>query len=463
MWIKHSFLGIRKGVLSFFYGYTVIEVGNMELTENAYIFYYGIPIVILLILAVITIKNNRRAAENQILAASFILFTILFIAEWYRHLAPLTVSPFITIWITGIVTVLSLSMLMHVCVKLFEKHTRQKVRFSALWLYSFVPIQALVAFFPFAPKLEDFSRSGIWIERDAPLYFAWILSFVFISLLFDFIVFAAAYKRICSKKASRHLFTFLMAIMPAIGLLYVICLVTIPAAYMPSVSTIYMMVFLALFIMIGMQRYNLFPQFERRYVTLFERSPICKFMLNERFKIQEANEQTINYFGTAFIEGDFTSIMEQTGNMPQIDRLLTMLNDEGEVIDELIAFNDVKTGERAYLAVHAIRIEEGGEIFYYVMFRDRTIEVQQEERIRELAYYDSLTKLPNRAAFMETATKLFNERADSALVLLDLNYFKRINDEYGHAAGDAILQAVSEVLRNVIKPPHMPARLGGLR
>lgn len=257
------------------------------------------------------------------------------------------------------------------------------------------------------------------------------------------------------------LFMFLMIMIPAISMLYVVCLVTIPPTYMPSVSTIYMMVFLALFLMLGMQRYNLFPQYERRYITLFERNPICKFMLNEHFKIQEANEQTLNYFGTAFIEGDFTSLMKESGNMPQIERLLTMLNETGEVIDELIAFNDVNTGKRAYLAVHAIRIEGDGEVFYYVMFRDCTIEVQQEERIRELAFYDSLTKLPNRAAFMETATKLFHEREESAIVLLDLNYFKRINDDYGHAAGDAILQAVSDVLRQVVQRPHMPARLGG--
>ena len=175
-----------------------------QLNEHAYIFYYGIPIVILLILATITIKNNWRARENQLLTGSFLLFTILFIAEWYRHLGPLTASPFITLWITGILTVLSLSMLMHVCVKLFEKHTRKRIRFSVAWLYSFIPVQIAVAFTPLAPTLEQFSRQGIWIERDESLYFAWILAFVFASLLFNVVIFSYAYKYTREKRAFRQ-------------------------------------------------------------------------------------------------------------------------------------------------------------------------------------------------------------------------------------------------------------------
>ncbi|MEE1130565.1 MAG: hypothetical protein UHX00_02925 [Caryophanon sp.] len=236
----------------------------MELTEHAYIFYYGIPIVILLILSTITLKNNWRARENQLLAGSFTVYSVVFSVEWYRHLAPLTVTPFLTNWVIGIATVLSLSMLMHVCLKLCEKHTKQRSNMPTWLLYSGVPIHVMIALTPIAPTLADFSRNGIWVERDAPIYFAWIVSFVILSLSVDFAICLYAYVKTKGKKASRHLFMFLMTILPFIIMLYVVCVMFIPTTYMPSISTIYMVVFLAMFLMLGIQRYNLFPQYARR-------------------------------------------------------------------------------------------------------------------------------------------------------------------------------------------------------
>lgn len=220
----------------------------MELTEHAYIFYYGIPIVLLLILLTITLKNNGRARENQLLAGSFIVYTILFGVEWYRHLAPLTVSPFMTNWVIGIGTMLSLSMLMHVCVKLCEKHTKRRIGVPIWLLYSGIGVQVLILFTPIAPTLADFSRSGIWIERDAPIYFAWIVSFVILSLSINFAICLYAYVKTKGKKASRHLFMFLMTMLLFIIVLYIVCVLFVPATYMPSISTIYMVVFLAIFL-----------------------------------------------------------------------------------------------------------------------------------------------------------------------------------------------------------------------
>lgn len=433
----------------------------MELTEHAYIFYYGIPIVLLLILSTITLKNNGRARENQLLAGSFIVYTILFGVEWYRHLAPLTVSPFMTNWVIGIGTMLSLSMLMHVCVKLCEKHTKRRIGVPIWLLYSGIGVQVLILFTPIAPTLADFSRSGIWIERDAPIYFAWIVSFVILSLSINFAICLYAYVKTKGKKASRHLFMFLMTMLPFIIVLYIVCVLFVPATYMPSISTIYMVVFLAMFLMIGMQRYNLFPQYARRYATMFERSPICKFMLNERFEIQEANEQTVKYLGAAFAKTNFVELMERSGNMAHVQRLLDIVDEKDEVANEIVALNNIHTGNIMYLVVNAIKIQDDGEVFYYVMFRDKTIERQQQERIRELAFYDGLTKLPNRTAFMAQAEEAFMHRDGSGIVLFDLNFFKRINDEHGHAAGDAVLRATADVLKEFVTAPNIPARLGG--
>ncbi|MGH8140033.1 MAG: putative bifunctional diguanylate cyclase/phosphodiesterase [Steroidobacteraceae bacterium] len=93
------------------------------------------------------------------------------------------------------------------------------------------------------------------------------------------------------------------------------------------------------------------------------------------------------------------------------------------------------------------------------------------ERIERLAYFDSLTGLPNRQRCIETAERLFNEAARLqeavAVIYLDLNSFKRVNDTFGHSVGDAVLRTVAGNLTRALqgfKDAHehvTVARFGG--
>ena len=93
------------------------------------------------------------------------------------------------------------------------------------------------------------------------------------------------------------------------------------------------------------------------------------------------------------------------------------------------------------------------------------------ERIERLAYFDPLTGLPNRQRCIESAERQFRAAADSgeevAILYLDLNSFKRINDTFGHAVGDAVLRVVAERLQRTLEQfdtehPHVSvARFGG--
>ena len=77
------------------------------------------------------------------------------------------------------------------------------------------------------------------------------------------------------------------------------------------------------------------------------------------------------------------------------------------------------------------------------------------ERIERLAYFDSLTGLPNRQRCIETAERLFAEAAQSqesvAVIYLDLNSFKRVNDTFGHSVGDAVLRIVAGDLTRALE------------
>ncbi|MCK6525430.1 GGDEF domain-containing protein [Myxococcota bacterium] len=89
----------------------------------------------------------------------------------------------------------------------------------------------------------------------------------------------------------------------------------------------------------------------------------------------------------------------------------------------------------------------------------------QEDRWRALSTRDALTGLPNRRAFDDAlAGALDNVRrqdARYALLAIDVDHLKRINDAGGHAAGDAAIRAVAEVLRRECRASDLPARVGG--
>ncbi|MDX5460595.1 putative bifunctional diguanylate cyclase/phosphodiesterase [Micromonospora tulbaghiae] len=82
-------------------------------------------------------------------------------------------------------------------------------------------------------------------------------------------------------------------------------------------------------------------------------------------------------------------------------------------------------------------------------------------RLRRLAYSDQLTGLPNRLTFVRRLRRSLRAGGPVAVVLLDLDGFKQVNDRFGHAAGDRLLTATAERMRDAVGPDGMIARLGG--
>ncbi|TFI57771.1 EAL domain-containing protein [Sphingomonas parva] len=114
------------------------------------------------------------------------------------------------------------------------------------------------------------------------------------------------------------------------------------------------------------------------------------------------------------------------------------------------------------IVVTPVKGAEGARIV--VVARDVTHQKQSEEQVRWAANHDPLTGLPNRLLFQERLDQLVtrDERLDRfALLLLDLDDFKRVNDSLGHDAGDILLCAFAERLRAAVRAEDFVARLGG--
>lgn len=117
----------------------------------------------------------------------------------------------------------------------------------------------------------------------------------------------------------------------------------------------------------------------------------------------------------------------------------------------------------AELSAHPTEWE--GQEAYLVTFHDVTEREQAEAEARYQAFHDDLTGLPNRAEFrgqLQRAIKRAAQRREGlALLFLDLDRFKEVNDTLGHAVGDELLQAIARRLRQAVRDTDVVARMSG--
>ena len=128
--------------------------------------------------------------------------------------------------------------------------------------------------------------------------------------------------------------------------------------------------------------------------------------------------------------------------------------------DETIAVKAVQEGAQDYLVK--------GQVDSNVLIRSIRYAIERkkaEETIRKLAYYDSLTDLPNRVLFNDRLILALAHAQRSerrlAVMLLDLDRFKNVNDSLGHNMGDRLLRVIGNELKHLLRKEDTVARMGG--
>ena len=130
-------------------------------------------------------------------------------------------------------------------------------------------------------------------------------------------------------------------------------------------------------------------------------------------------------------------------------------------------WNRRKSGEVfvEWVTISAVRDGRGQVTHYVAAFSDITERRKAEEKIHQLAFYDPLTQLPNRRLFHDRLDQALaasaRTRSHGALMFLDLDGFKGLNDSYGHVIGDELLVEVAHRLTRSVRETDTVARLGG--
>ncbi len=122
-------------------------------------------------------------------------------------------------------------------------------------------------------------------------------------------------------------------------------------------------------------------------------------------------------------------------------------------------------GGRRRMETHAVPIDDRGAIVHLAVTRDITERKRMEQQLEHLAHYDALTSLPNRVLFsdrLQQALALVKRNGNHlAVMFIDLDRFKPINDTYGHGVGDLLLQEVAKRIKGSVRESDTVARIGG--
>lgn len=134
----------------------------------------------------------------------------------------------------------------------------------------------------------------------------------------------------------------------------------------------------------------------------------------------------------------------------------------GEVVQQSALKNN---GEVFPVEISLTQMEIAHEIYFTAFIRDITGRLEQEEKMKQMALSDPLTGIANRYQFeakLDEATKIAHRTKNSvALVLIDLDKFKPVNDNYGHQVGDLLLKEIASRLDKARRDTDTVARIGG--
>jgi diguanylate cyclase (GGDEF)-like protein/PAS domain S-box-containing protein len=205
---------------------------------------------------------------------------------------------------------------------------------------------------------------------------------------------------------------------------------------------------------------------ESRYATLFEEVQEAVYFSRLDGRIIEANRAFRDMFGFGPGEAVGSDALTLYADPEDRARFRRVILERGSVRDFEVALRG--RGGRAItalLSATVVRDADDRPVGFQGIVRDVTRQRALEEELRRRALHDSLTALPNRTLFHDRAEiALERHRREGhglALLFLDMDGFKRVNDSLGHQTGDLVLQRAAARLREVFRGHDTVARVGG--
>ena len=201
---------------------------------------------------------------------------------------------------------------------------------------------------------------------------------------------------------------------------------------------------------------------------LYDHAPCGYHSLDKEGRIVRMNQTELGWLGRSLEEvlgRPYTDFLSEQSQQVFRERFPEFARD-GYIRDlEMELIKGTGSPMPILISATAIRDAQGNFLASRTTVFDNTEQKMNEAQLERLARTDVLTSLSNRRDFYERAQQEVARAKRSgkafSLMLLDVDFFKKINDQYGHAGGDEVLRRLSRVLSDLLREVDTPARLGG--
>ena len=222
-----------------------------------------------------------------------------------------------------------------------------------------------------------------------------------------------------------------------------------------------------IFLIRANRRFKRLQRENQKLLLAVEQSPVSIFITDLNAKIEYVNQMCCELTGFELSEliGNEPNLFRSGKTPSLLYREMWQTLQAGNSWQGLLT-NRRKNGEIYCVSAFITPITNNGKIDHYLAIqRDVTEQLKAEEKIKQLAFHDTLTGLPNRRKLLDCLTHSIalshREQKKLAIFMMDLDNFKMVNDKLGHAAGDDLLKQVAIRVPSCLRESDLMARLGG--
>lgn len=199
------------------------------------------------------------------------------------------------------------------------------------------------------------------------------------------------------------------------------------------------------------------------FKEVFTNAGIGIMTLDAKSSIEYINEEALNIFGyksSALVNANFSTLIHST-DQNYLKQFIKTAN--SSTPSEFTGIHKDNSAFPIELNISSKKLNQ--TCIYTVIIRDITEIKKNEEKLKHQAYFDSLTGIPNRTLFLDRSEIALNQAKRSneglAVIFIDLDEFKELNDTLGHDAGDVMLKAVAQRFINCARKSDTVSRRGG--
>lgn len=213
-------------------------------------------------------------------------------------------------------------------------------------------------------------------------------------------------------------------------------------------------IFMAVFAMLALIKYGYFDSVQQAVVNVIYKSSEGLLVLD--------NDRCTLYFNSV-IKQIFPEIANKksVNSVPKLRDIIEKCFDGNGKLDETNTPNTVEAGDKIFEIKTDPILEAGFVQGYTVRAFDCTEHYRSIEELRRSAHIDALTGLYDREIFKQEITRHLSEGGIGALLMTDIDFFKHINDNFGHIVGDEVLVTLSKAIRTVFTDENISCRVGG--